>query len=229
MSSKWVGALGLMSLKTSTLLSSYTTSEGISLARILSKMVAGAMSRFPARWIASQRPFLAQKSRPPCTSPATRANTGSVSWIVENHLARVGNSVSGEKTSPDGRKRGSMFHTKSIVGKMAASAIESSEPARYGPAGSAASLRILSCLRSSAIASVRDAYIPKGGFGLYSTPWIVVMYMSWRRARRSALARAASDAGTNDGPSGKSARRWRQIVSDSGSVMSSQTSRGIFP
>ena len=35
-------------------------------ARILSKMVAGLVSRSPARWIESHRPFCAQKSMPPC-------------------------------------------------------------------------------------------------------------------------------------------------------------------
>lgn len=54
--------------------------------------------------------------------------------------------------------------------------------------------------------------------------------MSWRRHSRSLFALAAAELGKKEGPvSPNRSKRYRQMVSLSGSVISSETSSGILP
>mmetsp|Transcript_85514 Transcript_85514/g.228040 ORF Transcript_85514/g.228040 Transcript_85514/m.228040 type:complete len:203 (+) Transcript_85514:162-770(+) len=175
MKTMWVGAWGLMSLKASTRSSSYTISDGICLARILSKMEAGSVSRRPACRILAQRPSCSHFSSAPRISAYTLPKTSSESRIRTKKLCSWPPMTAGGSQAPPSRagsNLGRMKSTKTSVGKIAASARDSSPPARYGPSGSTAASRMSSCFFNSARAAARDEKAAKGGAALYMQPWI---------------------------------------------------------
>jgi len=62
---------------------------------------------------------------------------------------------------------------KTMVGNSVASARETSEPQRYGPASSMWESMICNCFFKSAMAAERIVNLPKGGTALYRLPCIV--------------------------------------------------------
>mmetsp|Transcript_38950 Transcript_38950/g.90864 ORF Transcript_38950/g.90864 Transcript_38950/m.90864 type:complete len:201 (-) Transcript_38950:520-1122(-) len=169
---RWVGAWGFTSLNTRQWSSSKTISEGISFAIILSKMVAGAVSRFPAPWIVSQRPFSSHPLRAPVISSYTLAKLASLTLTQLNHRERLApKQASWLHVLPLGSNFGSMYSAKMRVGKRVASASDTSSPATYGPFSSTCESTMRSCLRNSSICWGLDGHLPKGGTSLYMHCW----------------------------------------------------------
>mmetsp|Transcript_466 Transcript_466/g.893 ORF Transcript_466/g.893 Transcript_466/m.893 type:complete len:231 (-) Transcript_466:501-1193(-) len=154
-----VGATGAISRKASTSSSSYTTSAGISLAMILSKIVLSAESTRPAPRMVSHLPRSSHLARVFMISPKTRMPTASTSVMCPHHRVKRG-PIQSVVSKPN---LGSMCIQKTAVGKTAQSAAVGCAPSRYGPFASTKVSSSESCLIRSSIASLREPKRPKGG------------------------------------------------------------------
>mmetsp|Transcript_29876 Transcript_29876/g.85568 ORF Transcript_29876/g.85568 Transcript_29876/m.85568 type:complete len:226 (+) Transcript_29876:359-1036(+) len=195
------GAAGLMSLKTRQRLSSYTTSLGMSLLMILSKMVRSAVSLRPAWRMLSQRPFASHFCNASCISPRTRVAAGTVPPVMCAHQrTSLGpNASSSFHSQPGCMYRGSMSRMNTMVGKSAASEWAISLPVRNGPSSEARLSMTLTWRLSSARASHRLWNAPNGGVALYMQACRATKYTSCTRAMRLSKALASGVAGTNEG------------------------------
>mmetsp|Transcript_35792 Transcript_35792/g.104751 ORF Transcript_35792/g.104751 Transcript_35792/m.104751 type:complete len:242 (+) Transcript_35792:335-1060(+) len=175
MMSTCVGATGLMSLNARHLASSYTMSLGIFRPMIASKMVGSAVSRAPAPSRAPHRPLASQLRSTAVISSRTRIASSSTVVMCAHHARSFGPSAPAAASrgcdggAPSGvmmasSNRGSMYVTKTIVGKSVASAREISLPVRYGPSLSVRSSATAICARSARIASARELCAPNGDF-----------------------------------------------------------------
>mmetsp|Transcript_28886 Transcript_28886/g.65305 ORF Transcript_28886/g.65305 Transcript_28886/m.65305 type:complete len:202 (-) Transcript_28886:464-1069(-) len=155
--SRCTGAAGLMSLKTRHRESSYTTSLGISLLMILSKMVGSAVSFRPAWRIMFQRPLSSHFFRAPCISSSTLVAAGTAPLVMCFHQrVSLGPKASSSLHSQPGcMNLGSMSRMKTIMGKSAASECAISAPVRKGPSSDTRPLMTATCRFSSARASHR--------------------------------------------------------------------------
>mmetsp|Transcript_5823 Transcript_5823/g.8818 ORF Transcript_5823/g.8818 Transcript_5823/m.8818 type:complete len:222 (+) Transcript_5823:263-928(+) len=196
MTKMWVGPWGLISRKARHLSSSCTTVEGISLAMILSKIVAGSVSFQPAPRMESNRPPAAQPSRGPLISACTFCPTGRPS-MWSHHFCILGPNTSAI-SHPNWAGRISVQNT--AVGKTVMSDTPIWGPERKGPSADTMSSSTASWVLSFWRASAREHPPQKSGVALYMQPWIDCKYMSWWRTIWRSLMRAAASSGRKDGP-----------------------------